>query len=88
MEHETKPKGSRTWTFEPDADVRSLMAKAINRKAGRAGKKRGLRSRLINKAIRLQCAALVGKREGNQVGPDDLQIPTGPGQSVGRSTAK
>lgn len=88
MKREMKSKKRRTWTFEPADDVRSLMARAINSKVGRGGQERGLRSRLINKAIRLQCVALAGKREENHPGSEDLQVPAGPGQSVGQSTAK
>lgn len=54
----------KTWTFEPDADVKSLMAKALNAEVGRRGRKRGLRSRILNDAVRAALAHLAGKREG------------------------
>jgi hypothetical protein len=61
-----------TWTIRPDRDVRSLMSKAINqtlrlaRQRGIKLEKRGLRTRLLNEAIRAQYASLRGKREENQ----------------------
>jgi len=62
--------GRETWTIRPDADVASMMKKAINR-AVRAAKlrgqtlgRRGLRTRLLNEAFRAQYEHLRGKREG------------------------
>ena len=61
--------GRETWTIQPEADVVSLMRKAINeavREAGDRGLKlgrRGLRTRLLNEAFRAQYAHLRGKRE-------------------------
>ena len=52
-----------TWTFEPDADVQSLLAKEMTRLRGRNGKKRGLRTTLINDALREMFKANRGKRE-------------------------
>ena len=65
-----KPTGRETWTIQPEADVVSLMRKAINeavREAGARGLKagrRGLRTRLLNEAFRAQYERLRGKREG------------------------
>ena len=53
-----------TWTIEPDDDVKSLMDKAITRKVGKGGSSRGLRTRIIEEALRAQLANLRGKREG------------------------
>jgi hypothetical protein len=59
---------SRTWTFEPDPAVRSLIRKAMVRTVGRNNinnpkATRGLRSKFINEAIRQHFAGLNGKRE-------------------------
>lgn len=54
-----------TWTIEPAGDVKSLVSKAINAVAGRKGQKRGLRTKLINEAVRSHLAHLRGKREGD-----------------------
>jgi len=62
--------GRETWTIQPEADVVSLMRKAINeavREAGGRGQKlgrRGLRTRLLIVAFRAQYERLRGKREG------------------------
>jgi len=56
-----------TWTIEPAEDVKSLVGKAINALAGREGRKRGLRTKLINEAVRSHLACFRGKRE------DDVQ---------------
>ena len=62
--------GRETWTIQPEADVASLMRKAINeavREAGARGLKagrRGLRTRLLNEAVRAHYERLRGKREG------------------------
>ena len=53
----------KTITFQPAPDVLSLLSKAIVRKVGRNGDSRGLVTKLINEAIRIQHAALMGKRE-------------------------
>ena len=61
--------GRESWTVRPEADVASLMKKAINRLVRRAMRqgvkleRRGLRSRLLNEALRAQLADLKGKRE-------------------------
>ena len=52
-----------TWTVEPEADVRSLVRKEMNRMVGRSGNKRGLRTRIIHDALRAHLAGLKGKRE-------------------------
>lgn len=53
-----------TWTIEPDDDVKSLVSKEITRRAGRNKKnQRGVRTRIINDAIRNLLASLSGKRE-------------------------
>ena len=53
-----------TWTIEPTGDVKSLVRKAMNAIAGRKGRKRGLRTKLVNEAVRAHFAHLRGKREG------------------------
>lgn len=69
---ETAPKAEpRTWTFEPDDDVRSLISKATTAAVGKknADKKaaRGLRTKFINEAIRLTYAPKFGgKREAGK----------------------
>lgn len=52
-----------TWTVEPDADVTSLVDKRITEMAGKRGSKRGLRTRIVNEALRNHLAYLLGKRE-------------------------
>ncbi|HZV33172.1 MAG TPA: hypothetical protein VFB72_01245 [Verrucomicrobiae bacterium] len=52
-----------TITFQPDKDAQSLLSKELNRIAGVNGEKHGLRSRLINEAIRLAFNRNKGKRE-------------------------
>lgn len=52
-----------TWTFQPEPDVQSLLSKAVNRRVGRTGRKHGLRTSIINEAIRQYLADLRGKRE-------------------------
>lgn len=54
-----------TWTIEPDADVNSLMKKAINERAASKSSKRGWRTVIINEALRTHLNHLRGKREGN-----------------------
>lgn len=48
------------WTFEPEADVRSLLAKEMRR---RGGKRRGLLRTIINDCLRAKLGHLAGKRE-------------------------
>jgi hypothetical protein len=52
-----------TWTLEPDPDVASLVDKRITEMAGKHGNKRGLRTRIINEALRNALSYLLGKRE-------------------------
>ena len=58
-----------TWTIQPADDVKSLMGKAITRfkremrKRGETVSDRGIRTLLLNEAVRLQHAKLKGKRE-------------------------
>jgi hypothetical protein len=52
-----------TWTIEPEADVQSLVSKQLNRLAGRNGRRRGLRTRILNEAVRAYLAGLQGKRD-------------------------
>lgn len=52
-----------TWTIEPDADVKSLVAKEINRRVGQKGDKRGQLTKIINEAVSAFLADLRGKRE-------------------------
>lgn len=58
-----------TWTIQPAEDVKSLMGKAITRfkremkKRGKNVSDRGIRTLLVNEALRLQHANLRGKRE-------------------------
>lgn len=52
-----------TWTVEPAPDVASLMAKRITQMAGKHGNQRGLRTRILNEALRNQLSYLTGKRE-------------------------
>ncbi len=52
-----------TWTVEPDRDVSSLVDKRITQMAGKHGNKRGLRTRILNEAVRNQLSYLAGKRE-------------------------
>jgi hypothetical protein len=54
---------SRTITFQPDPNVRSLLKKAVARKAQATGRRHGHLSRLINDALWIQFASLRGKRE-------------------------
>jgi hypothetical protein len=54
------------WTFVPTAENQSFLRKAMTRVVGRSAtrdQKKGLKSRLINEALRLQWAHLSGKRE-------------------------
>ena len=55
-----------TWTFEPSEEAKSLLAKAINKRAGRGGETRGLRTRILNEAIADFLAAHSGKREASK----------------------
>lgn len=50
-------KETRTYTFQPTPEVRSLLAKARKRRKGVT------RSVLINEAIRAGLAEIAGKRE-------------------------
>ena len=52
-----------TWTLEPDRDVESLVDKRITEMVGKHGNKRGLRTRILNEAVRQQLAYLHSKRE-------------------------
>ena len=52
-----------TWTFEPSEEAKSLLAKAINKRAGRGGETRGLRTRILNEAIAALLDGYKGKRE-------------------------
>jgi hypothetical protein len=52
-----------TWTVEPAADVVSLVNKRITEMAGKHGNKRGLRTRIVNEALRNALSYLQGKRE-------------------------
>lgn len=58
-----------TWTFEPSPEAISLVKKAVNKLARRAGpkrkstEKRGLRTAILNEAIRSYLEKLQGKRE-------------------------
>lgn len=52
-----------TWTVEPDADVASLLDKRMTQIVGKRGNKRGLRTKIINEAVRNHLAYLSGKRE-------------------------
>ena len=52
-----------TWTVEPDPDVASLVDKRVTQMAGKRGNKRGLRTRILNEAVRNHLAYLLGKRE-------------------------
>jgi len=53
-----------TWTIEPDEDVKSLVSKEIARIAGKnKARHRGLRTKIINEALRKVLASLSGKRE-------------------------
>lgn len=61
------PPDNPTWTFRPAADVKRLLNREITRISG--GKKfaqRGLRSRLLNDALRLAFAKNRKKRELNK----------------------
>lgn len=59
---------SRLWAFQPTEENKSLMSKAIHRemrmakKHGLVLKERGIKTRLLNEAIRLTFASLAGKR--------------------------
>lgn len=63
--------GRTIWTYEPDDDVKSLMKKAITSKVGRAAMKndkhaaRGMRSKILNSALREHLARFLGKREAS-----------------------
>lgn len=59
----TRKRKSPTWTFQPDDDVRLLMAETVGLVAGLKGPgdARGLRTKLINEALRLR---LAGKGQG------------------------
>ena len=52
-----------TWTVEPDEDVESLVGKRITEIVGVKGNPRGLRSKIVNEAVRNHLAYLAGKRE-------------------------
>ena len=52
-----------TWTIQPADDVKSLVAKEINRRVGRRGSKKGVRTQIINEALRKVLFYLNGKRE-------------------------
>lgn len=52
-----------TWTFEPSEEVRSLVNKEMNRRAGKHGEKRGLRTKILNDALESFLFSLKGKRE-------------------------
>jgi hypothetical protein len=53
----------KTWTFDPDNDVKSLVSKEITRRVGKNGDRRGKRTEIIHEAIRKYLASLNGKRE-------------------------
>lgn len=61
----------RTWTFEPDEDVKQALSRAITKEARRLGKRRGLRSKLINEALRTRFVRPADQRKVLQ--PVDLQ---------------
>ena len=52
-----------TWTVEPARDVESLVDKRMTQMVGKNGNKRGLRTRILNEAVRHHLAYLHGKRE-------------------------
>ena len=52
-----------TWTVEPARDVESLLDKRMTQMVGKRGNKRGLRTRIVNEAVRYYLANLQGKRE-------------------------
>jgi hypothetical protein len=52
-----------TWTFEPSQEAKSLLQKEMNRRAGRGGEKRGLRTKILNDALVAFLFSLKGKRE-------------------------
>lgn len=52
-----------TWTFEPDKKAKSLVVKEMNRRAGRNGERRGLRTAILNAALAHYLSSLNGKRE-------------------------
>lgn len=62
---------TEVWKFRPSADVKSLLKKAVTaaRQKGitarRTGKGDGLRTLIIEEALRTYCAKFNGKREGN-----------------------
>lgn len=58
----------RTWTIEPDSDVKSLMSKEITRRVGKNGDKRGKRTEILHEAVRNYLAHLNGKREAKTNG--------------------
>lgn len=53
----------KTWTFDPDNDVKSLVSKEITRRVGKNGDRRGKRTEILHEAIRKYLASLNGKRE-------------------------
>lgn len=53
----------RTWTIEPAVDVKSIVAKEIVKRVGRGGKKRGVRTKIINDSLRSYLKHHLGKRE-------------------------
>lgn len=52
-----------TWTFEPTAEVSSLLSKQMTKLVGRGGNRRGLRTRLINEVLSQAFKSNFGKRE-------------------------
>jgi hypothetical protein len=63
----TRARRRAKWSYKPEHDVESLVKKAVNRLAQKLHQKNktGLRSQIINEALRAHLAALAGKREGN-----------------------
>lgn len=55
-----------TWTFEPSEEAKSLLKKEMNKRAGRGGEVRGLRTAILNQAIAEFLAERKGKREASK----------------------
>ena len=62
----------RLWAFQPTEANKSLMSKAITRELAKAKKDgvklkvRGLKTKLINEALRITYGHLSGKREASK----------------------
>lgn len=50
-----------TWTFEPDKDVKRAMRTAINQKVGANGRKLGIRTAILNEAVRKHLTPILQK---------------------------